>query len=641
MTGAESILKNVFGHERFRETQAEIVQAIMDGRDVLAVLPTGGGKSICFQVPTLLKGGLCIVVTPLIALMQDQVDQLKRRKIRAVAVHSGMGYEEIDITLDNCIYASEENGVVKFLYLSPERIQTEIFRERVGAMNVSLIAVDEAHCISQWGYDFRPPYLLLSDLRTMKPGVAMLALTASATPPVQKDIMEKLSFKKPAIFVRSFARPGLSLVVRKTEAKDKKLLEVLRKVKGSAIVYVRKRKLAVEVAKLLLRNGITASWYHAGLSYGERTDHQREWQTDRVRVMVATNAFGMGIDKPDVRTVVHMDLPENLESYYQEAGRAGRDGKRAYAAVLYADADIEQLRSNVLSAQPAPEYLKRVYQAISNLLQLAEGSAEGQSYDFDFDNFCRRYNLKPSSVYPALKILEESNLIVLSDGFHRPSSIHIPVDKKVLYEFQIVHERYDQLVKAVLRLYGAEPFSGFVMIAEKRLSEYMKVGEGEVRKLLLQLSKQKIISYEPTSDSPRLTFTAPRQDADLLPIDWKKRKERQELATSRMESVVSFVTGARKCRMQRLQEYFGEEGAVECGICDVCITRKKKEHLKTLSDYRQQVLHLLKVRMLTVDELEMEIEPSEKDLFIDLIRDMVDEGTIAYDEVWRLSPKIN
>lgn len=616
--------------------QAEIIQSVLEGRDVLAVLPTGGGKSVCFQVPTLLKGGLCIVVTPLIALMQDQVDQLKRRKIRAVAVHSGMSPEEIDIKLDNCIYASEESGTVKFLYLSPERIQTEVFRERVRAMNVSLIAVDEAHCISQWGYDFRPSYLLLSDLRQMKPDVPVLALTASATPPVRTDIMERLTFRNPAVFVRSFARPDLSLVVRKTEAKDKKLLEIFRKVQGPGIIYVRKRKSAVEMARFLIRNGITASWYHAGLSYGERMDHQREWLEDRVRVMVATNAFGMGINKPDVRAVVHLDLPENLESYYQEAGRAGRDGRRSYAAVLCSDADMEQLRMNVSSSQPTPDYLKRVYQALANYFQLAVGSAEGQTYDFNFDAFCRRYALKPATVYPALRILEESNMIQMNEGFHRPSALHFQVDNKVIYEFQVSHARFDPLIKAVLRLYGAEPFSNFVHVSEKRLADYLKAGEAEVKKSLVQLARQKIIHYDPSSDSPRITFTMARQDADELPVDWTKRKERMDLALSRMEAVISYVSTARSCRMVRLQEYFGEEGATPCGICDVCITRRKKEHLKTLRDYRQQVLHLLRGKRLTVDELESEIEPNERELFIDLIRDMVDEGTVVYDEVWRL-----
>ncbi len=383
--------------------QEDIITSILNGNDTLALLPTGGGKSICFQVPTLLMEGLAIVITPLIALMKDQVEQLKRRGIEAVAVHSGMSRREIDVLLDNCAY-----GPVKFLYVSPERLHTEIFTERVKKMKVAMIVVDEAHCISQWGYDFRPSYLQIGVLRTLKPDAPVMALTATATAGVCDDIMEKLSFREPAgIYRRSFARDNVSLVVRKTENKERKLLEVLQKVKGPAILYVRSRKATQDIAGWLGRRNIPASYYHAGLEIEERTRRQEEWIHNKTRVMVATNAFGMGIDKPDVRVVVHLDLPENLESYYQEAGRAGRDGARAFATIIYNEADVITLKQKTEQAHPAPEAIKKVYQALANYYQLAIGSAAGESFSFDLHDFSERFSIPVAEVYAAMKKLEE------------------------------------------------------------------------------------------------------------------------------------------------------------------------------------------------------------------------------------------
>ncbi|HZX75422.1 MAG TPA: ATP-dependent DNA helicase RecQ, partial [Cyclobacteriaceae bacterium] len=476
------ILKQYWGYDHFRPSQAEIIQAVLEKKDVLALLPTGGGKSVCFQVPALIMEGVCIVITPLIALMEDQVGQLKRRGVSAVAVHSGMSHSQIDITIDNCVY-----GKIKFLYLSPERLQTEMFTERVKKMTVSLVAVDEAHCISQWGYDFRPPYLKIAELRELIQDVPFIAVTASATKVVKEDIIQKLELLKPEIFQQSFARENLSFVVRKTEKKEKQLLTILKKVAGSSIVYVRSRKATQELAKMLNQAGVSAIFYHAGLTYKERSERQEEWIKNISRVIVATNAFGMGIDKPDVRTVAHMDLPENLEAYYQEAGRAGRDGKRSYAVVLFHEVDVLSLQSKVQQAQPTLEYLNKIYQSLANYFHLAVGSSQGESYDFDLDDFSKRFSFKSVTVYAALKKLEEAGLIQLNEGFYRPSRVHLLVDKKRLYEFQIANEKFDPLIKSLLRLYGATLFADFVNISENQISSSLKWADRQTREGLQQL----------------------------------------------------------------------------------------------------------------------------------------------------------
>ncbi|HOO10614.1 MAG TPA: ATP-dependent DNA helicase RecQ, partial [Cyclobacteriaceae bacterium] len=457
------ILRQYWGYDRFRPPQEDIINHVLAGKDTLALLPTGGGKSICFQVPALLMEGVCLVVTPLIALMEDQVGQLRGRGIEAIAVHSGMGRSEIDVALDNCAY-----GKIKFLYLSPERIQTEMFQARIQKVPVCLIAVDEAHCISHWGYDFRPSYLLISDLREWKPDVPVMALTATATKKVREDIVDKLALRNPGIYAKGYARENLSFVARKTENKEKQLLRVVQKVKGAAIVYVRSRRAAEKLSEWLTRNGVDATFYHAGLDYRQRNEHQRRWVEGEARVVVATNAFGMGIDKANVRTVVHMDIPETLEAYYQEAGRAGRDGKRSYAVVVYHPIDVKAVREKVGQSQPDAEVLKNTYQALSNYLQLAEGSAMGESFNFDLSAFCDRFGLKPITTFAALKKLEEQGFIQLNEGFHRPSKVHFLVGKKKLYEFQVANGHFDQLIKGLLRLYGGELFSSYVSVSEQQ-----------------------------------------------------------------------------------------------------------------------------------------------------------------------------
>lgn len=573
-----------------------------------------------------------MVITPLIALMQDQVTQLKRRGIQALAVHSGMSRAEIDIALDNCVY-----GKIKFLYLSPERIQTDLFQERVKKMKVCLIAVDEAHCISQWGHDFRPPYLQIAILRDAKPDVPIIALTASATKLVKEEIIEKLDLTTPSVFQKSFARDNLSFAIRKTETKERKLIEILKKVQGTAIVYVRSRKATQDLAKSLGQQGFSSIFYHAGLSHQERSTRQEEWLTGKARVMVATNAFGMGINKADVRTVIHMDLPENLESYYQEAGRAGRDGRRSYAVIIYHEVDVLSLRHKVQQSQPTNDYLKKTYQALCNYYQLAVGSSQGESYEFDLEEFCTRFALKSSAVYVALKKLEQEGLIQLSESFYRPSCVHILVDKKKLYEFQIANARFDPLIKSLLRLYGAELFSDFVPISETYIAKAVRIKETVAQLDLQKLHELQLLVYQPASDKPQVMFILPRQDADYLPIDRERMERLRALAFAKMEAMVNYVSQTHRCRMQLIQEYFDEVTYETCEKCDVCLERKKKENLAVFSDYHDQIIYLLKQKNMTVEDLEQAVSPNDHEVFVEVVREMVDAAVIGYDKFWVLS----
>jgi ATP-dependent DNA helicase RecQ len=630
-----SVLQRFWKHNQFRPLQEDIIASVLQGHDTLALLPTGGGKSICFQVPALLRDGICLVITPLIALMKDQVEQLKHRGISAVAIYSGMSRREIDVYLDNCIH-----GQIKFLYLSPERIQTELFIARVVQMKVALIAVDEAHCISQWGYDFRPPYLKIPTLRALMPDVPVIALTATATIPVRDDIMEKLAFRQPAgMFRKSFARDNLSFVVRKTENKERKLLEILQKVKGSALIYVRSRKATQDISGWLTRQHISASFYHAGLSVDDRSARQEDWIKNKTRAMVATNAFGMGIDKPDVRVVIHLDLPENIESYYQEAGRAGRDGAACYGVVLYQDTDIVSLKTKAEQAHPSVEYLKRTYQALANYFQLAVGSGEGGSYDIDLHDFSERFQLNQVEAYNALKKLEEEGLIQFNESFYSPSQVHLSVDQKRLYEFQIANAKFDPLIKMLLRLYGGEIFSGFAKISEPYLAKAMQLPSHEVVDALGHLHKLGIVFYEPVRDKPQVTFILSRQDAERLPVDRKRMEQRKELHLAKMNAIIHFVTSNHRCRMQLVQEYFNEETETTCNICDVCIERRKKRKKENAADVdliRREIITILKSASLSVEQLEERIAPGDHELFVDVVREMVDDGVLNYDNVWKL-----
>jgi ATP-dependent DNA helicase RecQ len=627
-----SILQKYWKHSQFRPLQEDIIQSVLAGSDTLALLPTGGGKSICFQVPALLRDGLCIVITPLIALMKDQVEQLRSREILAAAIHSGMSRAEIDILLNNALY-----GGVKFLYVSPERLQTEMFVERYKQMRVGLIAVDEAHCISQWGYDFRPPYLQIASLRDINHEVPIVALTATATEEVRSDIIEKLGFRQgAAVFQKSFARENLSFVVRKSENKDKQLLEILQKVRGSAIIYVRSRKATQQIAQWLNRKNIKASFYHAGLTFEVRAQRQDEWIQNKTRVMVATNAFGMGIDKPDVRIVIHLDLPENLESYYQEAGRAGRDGLRSFAVILYQEGDILNLQSKAEQSQPSFEYLKTVYQSLSNFFQLAVGSAGGESYDFDMHDFAERFHLSPIETYTALKKLEEEGLVQFNESYYSPSTLHIQLDHTKLYEFQVAHAKFDNILKMLLRLYGGELFTGFMKIAESYLAKALKIPMREVVATLQHLHQLNVVVYAPMKDTPQVTFILSRQDADHLPIDKKRLEARKKLVLAKAQAMVAFVQNTFRCRMQLVQDYFNEVTYQTCGVCDICIEKRKKENAGDFNNLKAEILTIMKKKPISLEELEKQVAPKNRELFVDAVREFVDEGVLEYDKAWKL-----
>jgi ATP-dependent DNA helicase RecQ len=628
------VLKQHWGYKAFRPLQQDIVQAVLEGKDVLALLPTGGGKSICFQVPALMRPGLCIVVSPLIALMKDQVDRLKKRGIAAEAVFADMKAREIDLVLDNCIY-----GQVKFLYVSPERLKTALLQERVKKMQVNLLAVDEAHCISQWGYNFRPAYLEIAAFRALVPNVNVIALTATATPVVQQDIQEQLQFLHSIRFQESFTRDNLAYVVRKAEDKDRQLLNILRHVPGTAIVYVNTRKKANTAAQVLQKNGVNTTAYHAGLTALEREARQEAWINGTTRVIVATNAFGMGIDKPNVRSVIHLDLPTTLEAYYQEAGRAGRDEKKAYAVTLYDHQDIALLRERIQTTYPSLDQLKQVYQHLANYYQVAVGSHNMTTYDFDLEDFSHTYGLKPQMAYQSLKTLEGAGLVQLNEAFSQPAQLHITTDPKTLYAFQVAHAPYGFLIKALLRLYGGELFSVFGNISVQHIAHFLKITPQEVKKQLQALERLALIQYSPQKATPQLTFTTLRHPAASLPLDRKILKQRTKTAKEKAEAVVHYTTQQYLCRVQVLLAYFGETTYQKCGQCDVCLAKEKKGEQCATADYqkyRHLVLQRLQAGMREVNQIVDSVDLTEAKTMLVTIRQMLDNGELSYDHASRL-----
>ena len=563
------ILQRYWGYPSFRPLQAEIVESVLAGRDTLALLPTGGGKSICFQVPALAREGVTIVVSPLIALMKDQVRQLRARHIVADAVYSGMRNADIDRILDNAVY-----GNTKFLYLSPERLLTDLARERIRRMNVSLVAVDEAHCISQWGYDFRPPYLRIAELRELHPDVPFVAVTATATREVVTDIQEQLEFRAGAqVFRQSFARENLAYIVRRPAAKEEQLAGVFRGVGGSGIVYVRSRGLTREIAHRLGRRGIPAAAYHAGLEGEEKDQRQDDWIHDRLRVVVATNAFGMGIDKPDVRSVVHYGPPDSPEAYFQEAGRAGRDGAPAYAVLLYHPADGERLLRNWEQSYPELPEIRRVYRALGSYLQLAVGGGKGETYAFDLPEFAKRFGFDVRQAYSGLKALERAGYILLTDDLRQAAQLQFTVGKEVLYDYQIKHPRTNKLVKSILRTtQGA--FVNPVQLKEGALANFLKITLDELQRTLKGMQADGVIDYVPERTGPQLVFVEERIDPDNLRIDARQYRFLRERARHRIDTMIAYCETDTHCRSQLLLRYFGEADAPACGSCDVCRREK-------------------------------------------------------------------
>jgi len=623
----KNILIKYWGYNSFRPLQEEIINSVLQGNDTLALLPTGGGKSVCFQVPALAMDGICIVITPLIALMKDQVEALNKKGIKALAVYSGMHKNEIDIALDNCAY-----GDVKFLYLSPERLTTDLFRTRLHKMNVNLLAVDEAHCISQWGYDFRPPYLKIAEIREFIPKVPILALTATATPEVVKDIQKQLHFAKENVFQKSYERKNLTYAVLFEEDKLNRILRMLEKVKGTSIIYARNRRKTKEVADFLIRNKIPADFYHAGLEQKIRDAKQEAWMHDKKRVMVATNAFGMGIDKANVRMVIHLDLPESIEAYFQEAGRAGRDEQQSWAILLYNKSDLLDSETMLNNSFPTIEEIKNTYLALGNYYQLAIGSGKDISFDFDIINFSNQYNFKPLVVFNCLKFLEKEGYIIPTEAVYQSSKAHILLNKDELYRFQVENKSQDGFIKLLLRSYGGI-LNDFVKINESELSVRAKVTKDVIVQSLEKLNKMQVLTYLPQKKLPQIIFAIERMDMKDFTLSKEHYQDRKNDAIKRIEAVRKYVTSTNKCRSSMLLDYFGEKESTRCGKCDVCMERNKLE----LSDYEfefvlNQIKPLLLQKACALEEVITTVKDAGEDMVIKVIQWLFDNDKITYDE---------
>ncbi len=619
------ILQQYWGYSAFRPLQEDIIRSVLEGRDTLALLPTGGGKSICFQVPALCQEGICLVVSPLIALMKDQVYNLQKRGIPAMAIYSGMSRREIDILFENAC-----NGAYKFLYLSPERLRTDLALARIERMNVNLLAVDEAHCISQWGYDFRPSYLQIADLRARLPKVPLLALTATATSEVLEDVQEKLLFQQKNVIRQSFERSNLSYSVLYEDKKREKMLDILRSVPGSGIIYVRSRGETKDIAQLLTENRINARYYHAGLPVEERSARQDAWINGITRIMVCTNAFGMGIDKPDVRTVIHLNLPDSLEAYFQEAGRAGRDGLKSYAVLLYTPGDAQGLRYHLQTAFPAMELVRRVYQAIGNYTQVATGAGLGESFDFDLAYFCSTYKLEQGPVHAALRLLEQDGWIALSDTQLTPARVFITADRETLYDYQLRNRQADTITKVLLRAYPGIQ-QQYAEVSESLIAKYAKLPAEVVLQVLETAQQENILEYQPRKEKPQLLFIRERVSAEIMSIDLVKFNFRKQRAEQRVEQAIQYAE-TRRCRNRQLLAYFGETESTPCGICDVCTGRNKStlpaEMFETLE---RKIREVLRLEPLALPEILEAFALKRHETVAQVLNYLLDEGKLRED----------
>lgn len=589
MTDYLSILKQYWGYDSFRGIQEDIINSIGSGKDTLGLMPTGGGKSITFQVPALAHEGLCLVITPLIALMKDQVQNLKKRGIKAVAVYSGMTKEEILTAFENCIF-----GDYKFLYISPERLDTEMFRIKLKSMKVSMITVDESHCISQWGYDFRPAYLKIADIRKLLPGIPVLALTATATPEVVTDIQQRLAFQKENVFRMSFERKNLAYIVRRTENKQEELLHILNHVSGSAIVYTRNRKRTKEICQYLNQEGITATFYHAGLTNDTKDQRQKSWSTGESRVMVATNAFGMGIDKPDVRLVVHIDFPDSPEAYFQEAGRAGRDGLKSYAVLLYARSDKTILKKRLADTFPEKEYIRQVYEHINFYYQMAMGDGLGRTYAFNIDEFCHNFKHFPVQVDSALKILTRAGYLEYTDEQDNNSRLMFTLRRDELYRINEGSPDTEKLLRIILRSYTGV-FSDYAYINEDLLAQRSGLTRQQVYECLISLTRQNILHYIPGKKTPYIIYTRERQETDRLHFSKEVYEDRKASYEHRIKAMLEYADSDHVCRSRMLLRYFGEKNGHNCGQCDVCL-QKHESGLKQgeFEEIREILINRLK-----------------------------------------------
>jgi ATP-dependent DNA helicase RecQ len=625
------ILTRYWGYTSFRPLQEDIIRSVAEKKDTLGLMPTGGGKSITFQVPGLANEGICLVITPLIALMKDQVARLKRMEIRAMAIHSGMSAEEIDISLENCIY-----GDYKFLYISPERISTRIFQARLTRLNINLVAVDEAHCISQWGYDFRPSYLKIAMLRESLPAeIPFLALTASATPAVVDDIMKKLSFRGTNVLKTSFRRKNISYLVRRTEDRGIYLIRTLRAVRGSGIIYVRSRKKTREIAELLVANGISADFYHAGLPVELRDKKQNAWDTGECRVIVSTNAFGMGIDKADVRFVIHWDIPDSIEEYFQETGRAGRDGKPAHAVLLYSETDRKRLEDSARKKFPPVEKIKDVYEALCNYLNVPLGSGKDIVFEFSFQDFISKYRLPVTETFNSLNFLQREGYMEFTEEINNPSRVHFITGRDDLYKFQVANEEFDSFIKLLLRSYTGM-FSEFVPINEEALSKKTGLARDTIYRFLVRLSALNIIRYIPGKKTALVIFTEERLERKALKISPENYLHVKDKYLIRLNKILEYAGFNTRCRSVVILDYFGEESE-RCGTCDVCRERNELE----LSRYEfdlilEEIKELLMAGRMDIQQLTARVNYPQEDV-VKVLRWLIDHNKVLIDEKHLLS----
>ncbi len=626
MEDIKDILHRVWGYSSFRSGQEDVINAAMTGRDCLVLMPTGGGKSLCYQVPGMAMDGICLVISPLIALMKDQIDRLNKHGVVSACLHSALDRRVQEGILDSAV-----NGLYKFLYVSPERLRSERFLERLKYLKISLVAIDEAHCISQWGHDFRPAYSEIGELKLSLPGVPFMALTATATFQVQQDIIDCLHLKSPLIQLNSYVRDNLSYSVFKLENKTDKLLSIVKGAGGSGLVYVRSRKKTVDFAQVLSRKGIKARAYHAGLSAVERARTQSEWMRGEIQVIVATNAFGMGIDKGDVRFVVHVDLPDDLESYYQEAGRAGRDGRKAYAVLLYDNADLHQLAERIENSVPTVEAVKKVYHFLGNLFQLAAGSGKDETFEFSIENFVNYSKMNAIEVLQAFRWLERLGYLQFNPALFEPSRVQIKVSYDALYEFQLKHERCEHIIKWMLRHFGGDVYNSMIFVSEEKVSKAIHMPIAEVVRLLEYMHKSGLILYAPSINKPSVTYLQERQKTETLFVDEVFLASRKKLLKEKAQAVIDYVSTEQRCRTAQLVDYFGEHKAKPCGICDHCLEQKKNIILS-----EEEIIERL-VEPMTIDELKRCYLESKESELIALVRTLEDKKIIVQEELkWRL-----
>lgn len=622
----KDILEKYWGYSSFRPMQEDIINSALKGDDTLALMPTGGGKSICFQVPALCKEGICLVISPLIALIKDQVQNLGKRGIKALAVYSGMSFSQIDATLDNAIY-----GSYKFLYVSPERLQTPIFKERVSKMNINFLVIDEAHCISQWGYDFRPAYLNIKDIKPLIGNVPIIALTATATQKVAVDIMDVLGFKQHNIISSGFQRPNLSYVVRKTDDKYGNLVKICNGVAGGGIVYVRERRRCEEISKFLLDRGIAADFYHAGLSKDLRSYKQDAWKNNKIRVIVATNAFGMGIDKPDVRFVVHFDLPDSLEAYFQEAGRAGRDLERSWATLLFNGTDVTRLKNIFNTTFPSVDYIKDIYQKVYLHLNVAYEDGAYCVYKFNLMEFAKRFNLQSASAFYAIKYIEQLGYWELTDEMETPSKIMFIVERDELYTIQLRNPQLDAFIKSVLRIYTGL-FSKMTSIDEDYIAKITMDTPLGVKEKLKELRSKGIIKYAPRVRTPLLISNSERLPESNFYLSVKEYEVRKQMYRDRMDGILGYVQCSDVCRSKMLLDYFGQRAEQECGVCDYCIAkRNSNNHKQRRAQVQESIMGIVKEKkQISIKQLET-IAADEYLFYLSTLRDMIDNNLVKID----------